>query len=106
MIVKELLPFLQEALVSLYTNDFASAIEYVRKLFPYKQDEIADIVSFKDLSTFMSIDKNSETMHKHGITGVFPRAISFELHNEYVKQFEIISITPDEDYISIKVQPS
>ena len=104
MTVKELLPFL-EAPVSLYTDDFKSAIEYVRKLFPDKQNEIANIVSFKDLRTFMSRDKNSETMREQGICDVFPRLISFELYNEYVQQFEIISIANDEDFIEIEVKP-
>ena len=105
MIVKELLPFLQETSVSLYTDDVKSVIEYVHKLFPYKQDEIADIVSFNDLRLFMYSDKNRETMHEHGIEGISPHNISFELHNEYAKQFEIISITADEDDIEIKVKP-
>lgn len=105
MIVKELLPFLQEATVSLYTNDFTSAIEYVRKLFPHKQDEIADILSFNNLRLFMYRDGNRETMHEHGIEGISPYNISFELYNEYAKQFEIISITTYEDDIEIKVKP-
>lgn len=76
----------------------------MRKLFPYKQDEIDSLVSFKDLRIFENRE-NSKTMHEHGICGVFPSNISFELHNEYVKQFEIISITTFEDDIEIKVKP-
>lgn len=105
MTVEKLLPFLREAIVYSYTDDFIFAREYVRTLFPDKQNELADIVSFDDLRKFMDRDKNRYTMYEHGITNIYPSKISFELHNEYVKQFEIISITADDEAcVNIKVK--